>query len=99
MNRDLKQYEARKLAKIVGLAVWARMANATLDEAERVWRNQITLLDDAFDAALKAAPEELVRPQRDGTGSPAFPTANTINKPLAWVGAFNALDRMPRCED
>lgn len=95
-GRDLRRYEARKLARIVGLAVWSRMAGVGLDSAERTWGAKICLLDDAFDAALKEVPEELAQAQRVHAGTGDAPSAKTMNTVGARIGAFNALQGMPR---
>ena len=93
--------DARKIAKVVVLAVWARLFGKQGDllaQAERDWAHSMTAIDAAADAAIKHLPQTVkpVRiPNPDDEPVPAAPGYPTAR---AFVDAFKALDGMPTQE-
>lgn len=91
----LHDYEARWAARIVAKAVWARMSGNSLETTDFAWNDKQTLLDDAFDAAVKHLPEDrtraaIVRPGED------VPTAPWPRSARPYIDAYEVLAGMPR---
>ena len=93
--RELREHEARWVAKIVGKAVWARMTGNGIDTTNFAWQDKTKLLEDAYDAAMKQLPEQQPRGAFVVPGE-SVPRVRGYHEDRAMSDAFNALKGMPR---